>query len=170
MDTVLLDPPLVALDKDAPVPYAGKEEVAAPGEGMVCGSSTSVKVFVGHIMWWKCRLLLLPHTLWPSVARTCRAQAVFPLRNRQAGRQAGLLIPFRGPPEKLTLWDSRHLDLNRKPYWRRDTQLRPMSPHFLFKGGLWKRLQEKRPVKVNCDLCFGQHCQQYIHILSSCAF
>lgn len=23
MDTVLLDPPLVALDKDAPVPYAG---------------------------------------------------------------------------------------------------------------------------------------------------
>lgn len=25
MDTVLLDPPLVALDKDAPVPYAGIE-------------------------------------------------------------------------------------------------------------------------------------------------
>lgn len=25
MDTVLLDPPLVALDKDAPVPYAGKK-------------------------------------------------------------------------------------------------------------------------------------------------
>lgn len=24
MDTVLLDPPLVALDKDAPVPYAGR--------------------------------------------------------------------------------------------------------------------------------------------------
>lgn len=26
MDTVLLDPPLVALDKDAPVPYAGRRE------------------------------------------------------------------------------------------------------------------------------------------------
>ena len=25
MDTVLLDPPLVALDKDAPVPYAGRK-------------------------------------------------------------------------------------------------------------------------------------------------
>lgn len=31
MDTVLLDPPLVALDKDAPVPYAGRKfKVPAP--------------------------------------------------------------------------------------------------------------------------------------------
>lgn len=27
MDTILLDPPLVALDKDAPVPYAGRKNV-----------------------------------------------------------------------------------------------------------------------------------------------
>lgn len=31
MDTVLLDPPLVAIDKDAPVPYAGrKSKVSNP--------------------------------------------------------------------------------------------------------------------------------------------
>ncbi|KAL6489987.1 hypothetical protein MHYP_G00003320 [Metynnis hypsauchen] len=28
MDTVLLDPPLVALDKDAPIPYAGVKHIA----------------------------------------------------------------------------------------------------------------------------------------------
>lgn len=30
-DVVLLDPPLVALDKDAPVPYAGKDTPHDPG-------------------------------------------------------------------------------------------------------------------------------------------
>lgn len=60
MDTVLLDPPLVALDKDAPVPYAGRREAVQhsgtegdgvewmvwSGRGGGVVSSTSVKIFV----------------------------------------------------------------------------------------------------------------------------
>ncbi|XP_071376572.1 calsyntenin-2-like, partial [Centroberyx affinis] len=36
MDTVLLDPPLVALDKDAPVPYAEASDVHFSREGEIC--------------------------------------------------------------------------------------------------------------------------------------
>uniref|UniRef100_A0A3P9PGU2 Calsyntenin 2a n=1 Tax=Poecilia reticulata TaxID=8081 RepID=A0A3P9PGU2_POERE len=56
MDTVLLDPPLVALDKDAPVPYAGREPQSQMAKHSdMCSLSNRQSFFLHfHTIYW-CR-------------------------------------------------------------------------------------------------------------------
>ena len=62
MDTVLLDPPLVALDKDAPVPYAGRDTTSlfshpkCPSRNLMLwaqgASLTCCTVIAVHVRLW----------------------------------------------------------------------------------------------------------------------
>ncbi|EMP33316.1 Calsyntenin-2 [Chelonia mydas] len=88
-DTVILDPPLVALDKDAPVPFAAHVSMKTLQQLFGCGSQSQSAACSGKAPSGLGRFVYLPHPqVQPIVAPTGRGSLL--QANGGCGKQRGL--------------------------------------------------------------------------------